>query len=416
MVKTTIQGTSGNDTQGFGTTLYYSMGGYRYGQSVEINNKCRIHETLTAKNLYVCVLENTLNNSTTVRSRKNGANGNLSVSIPAGTTGEFEDTVNSDSLVSGDDFNYQSVAGGSSGLIRYSYISCTIEHATVQTSILCLTYPWNGYTGNTYYDTINGKAYGTLVSETNAQYTIRFSCTLSRLNVYVSSNNVVNATTVRTRKNGANGAQSISIPGKTSGYFENGVNQDSLVSGDMVNLQEVVAAGGKAGYIYIEKMQMMMKVTASDSFLLYSGLSAGDLFVWDATYYYYICGLCVRRLLESDVRLKTRAVYIKLNNLFVRVVSNAQINSTTFRTRRNGGNGNLSVSIPAGATGAFEDTTHEDTILIGDRINYQLVPPPTMYSGAISICSVEATLTVAPPPAVETPMVSSSYYLLRRRV
>jgi hypothetical protein len=413
MVKTTIQGTSGYDTQAFGTTWYYPIGGYLYGVATENWDKCRIHDTLTAKNLYVGVVENTLNNSTTVRSRKNAANGNLSVSIPTGTTGDFEDTVNNDALASGNDYNYQVVTGGTSGLIRFSYISTTIEHATEQTSILCTPWcaPYPPSTGATVYYVINGKQTSTL-TESNTWFTIRFSCQLSRLNVYVSSNAVVNATTVRTRKNGANGAQSISIPGGATGYFENGANADNLVSGDTINLQVAVASGGKTGRIYIQKIQMRMKATASDTFLLLSGEAAGNL-IGESNYYYnYICGMVYRQTVESNVKLKVRAIYINLQNFFVRIITNTSGTATTVKTRRNSADGNLSVSIPAGGTGAYEDTTHQDTILINEKINYYF----SSSIPASSIQSVSATVTVAPPPAVETPMVSSSYYLLRRRV
>jgi len=421
MTKTSIEVTSGyDDRQDFGTTRYYAISGYIYPVTNENWAKCRIHDTLTAKNLYVRVFGNTLNNATTLRTRKNGANGTQSVSIPAGATGEFEDTVNTDSLASGNDFNYQAVTGGTTGIITFTIFSCTLDHATVQTSILCQTWVHStGYvTGNTYYMTINGMStkYVPLGTESAVQFTIRFATQLSRLNAYVSSNTVVNPVVVRTRKNGADGAQSISIPSGGSGYFENGVNVDNLVSGDIIDLQIVAPSGGKAGACYIEKIQMRMITSAADSFLLYSGDPIGAVQNWGTYRYVFISGYVRRFTTESPAQLKTRAVYLLLNNLFVRVNSNAHTNPSTAGTRKNGAFGNLSVSIPGGATGVFEDNVHQDTILVGDEINYGFTAD-LLPSGASSILSVKATVTGAPPPTVESAMISAgASYLLRRRL
>ena len=57
--------------------------------------------------------------------------------------------------------------------------------------------------------------------------------------------------------------------------------------------------------------------------------------------------------------------------------------ATTVRTRLNGANGALSVSIAAGTTGSFKDSSNSDTIAVADDYNFQIVTPAT--SGTIGI-------------------------------
>jgi hypothetical protein len=74
---------------------------------------------VTATRLFVKVFSNGLDAPTTIAIRINGANGNLQVSIPAGTHGIFEDATHSDALASGDlvDFLIDSSASTTGDLI-----------------------------------------------------------------------------------------------------------------------------------------------------------------------------------------------------------------------------------------------------------------------------------------------------------
>lgn len=61
---------------------------------------------------------------------------------------------------------------------------------------------------------------------------------------------------------------------------------------------------------------------------------------------------------------------VTLDHLQVQVSSNG-LNGLTVNTRINGASGNVTVSIPSGATSA-EDTSHTDALSTGDMVNYQL--------------------------------------------
>jgi len=70
-----------------------------------------------AKNFRVNISSNTIASSSTMYFRKNGTNTSLSVSIPASTTGFFEDLTNEVDLSSGDNINYCYTSGGSGNLL-----------------------------------------------------------------------------------------------------------------------------------------------------------------------------------------------------------------------------------------------------------------------------------------------------------
>ena len=78
----------------------------------------------TLSKLYVRVTANSNVGSVTLRVRKNGANGNMFVTIPAGATGAFEDTVNTDTVAAGDKLNYQSTTGGATGTMSKPHVLC----------------------------------------------------------------------------------------------------------------------------------------------------------------------------------------------------------------------------------------------------------------------------------------------------
>lgn len=77
----------------------------------EASTQYKVLSSVTGKKLYVYVTTNTRSSTTTVGSRKNTSNGAMSVSIPTVTTGVFEDTSNTDSLVFNDLYNCYLTAG-----------------------------------------------------------------------------------------------------------------------------------------------------------------------------------------------------------------------------------------------------------------------------------------------------------------
>lgn len=184
-------------------------------------------------------------NSAAIHLRLNGASGNLTTA--AGSTGWVYDTTHSDAVASGDKVNYY-LDGSPSITGRTTHIYTRFTSADDKYEIVA---------GEAYSSVIGpGTGYlpimGVLsfnATEADAQAKAPDSWRLSRLRAHITANGLnTGTTTVRTRINGANGAQSLSFAAGATGYFEDSTNTDLVSAGDLVDLSAVsTASTGVAG-------------------------------------------------------------------------------------------------------------------------------------------------------------------------
>lgn len=92
---------------------------------IEIERQNVMPASYTMRNLTIQVNLNASLTTVTLNLRINGANGNQSITVPAGTTGTFTDSVNTDLVVFGDLLAYQNLitVGGA----PISYVSASME-------------------------------------------------------------------------------------------------------------------------------------------------------------------------------------------------------------------------------------------------------------------------------------------------
>lgn len=348
-------------------TLYPAISGATYLWGTEDRAQVVVRDSYTLAKLFVRVSSNTLDGSTTVRSRKNGANGNQSVSIGAGATGTFEDTTNSDSLVSGDLVAVQIVRGGTSGSIYLTIISFILEHATddvpieVAHGLLYVVSP------ATNYHNLGGALAATTI-ESRTQYRLRVGGTASDIRIYVYENGINADTIFRLRKNGANASPAVTIPAKTTGAFEDTVNTESFVAGDLLNYQTVV--GGHGGDIRASLAQMKLAATGR---IITMGRPVPSMIYDDQVRYAPLeCSTNNsdwETTTESKVQVKAR-ITMEAAKFYLRCSTNTLDAACTFVLRRNGATSSLGVSIGAGLTGEFEDTTDTVSISATDLLNF----------------------------------------------
>lgn len=195
------------------STLYYPPGGYTSQETAgEADAKWRCRGSFTMSNLYTWVRTNARTTDTTIRTRKNGANGGQSVTYSAGQTGAKEDTTNSDSLVAGDDFNYSLTSGTGSETMNLSFMSCKCLSTNSEFPMIA------GHGGgvgvavsSTAYFGIAGPIDPAQSAEASAQIYPRFTFTIKELTAYASANTMTTGTTdVTVRDNGADSILSVS--------------------------------------------------------------------------------------------------------------------------------------------------------------------------------------------------------------
>ena len=229
-------------------------------------------------------------------------------------------------------------------------------------------------------------------TEAIMQVLARDSYTLSNLYVYVPSNTRDATTVIKSRKQtppgaAADGNQSVSILATATGGFEDTLNTDSLVDSDLFcGLVEITSG---AGTIKLSIFSYILVTVSNTTPILLLNSSWGQAKV--LTRWYPIIGRAVEGTATEANTYYTFRSASTLSNLRCYVSSNGVTATSTLRTRINEGNGSQAISIGSTLTGAFEDTTHSDSISVGQNVNYQLATGATGTSIIIDAIQVKST-------------------------
>lgn len=244
------------------TTRYMTLNGtLATSVTTESQVQTEFKSSATLKNFQVRVLLNARTTTTTGRIRKNAANGSQSVSIGNSATGLFENTANTDSIVATDKVNYSFTTGTGTQSITFNIFAVFIFSSS------SINYLTAGYTsgttqnfGLTTYPYI-GASIETVSTESDAQVKTGLDGTLKNLTLTISANNINGSSTFITRKNTANGNQSISIGSSSTGFFSDTSNTTSIVGTDLINYQNVT--GGSSGSMTLRSIMVELEVTAA---------------------------------------------------------------------------------------------------------------------------------------------------------
>jgi hypothetical protein len=203
------------------------------------------------------------------------------------------------------------------------------------------------------------------------QFVIRAPVTKKNLIVFARTNAGPGTNTVRSRKNAANGNMAVTIGSTLTGVFEDTTNSDSVVAGDVWNYQ--CDAGGVS---FLCNACHSAAYTTTKSEVIGGANPSGHAFVaanqFTALMYDNILKTTTEAVVQGPLGLDGM-----LTNMRLGIFNNAMTGTYTVNLRKNGANANQSISVGAGTTGAFEDTTHTDRFVAADLFNY-------MYSGGVS--------------------------------
>lgn len=222
------------------------------GDTNENHTKLDMQTAGTFNNASVHVETNTITTSSTYTLRKNGANTAVTVSIPSSTSGYFDDTSNAVSVVVGDDVNHQFVSGSTGTIITVGKISIDFDstdgvHGFTQMGNVTDATTDGGQTfarASTAYVSIDGGMKSVPTTESAMQMTTREAFSFSRLSCLVNANTNTSASTVQFRVNSADGTNSLSIAGSSSGYFTDSTpHTDSTSATDLVCIAVITGVG-----------------------------------------------------------------------------------------------------------------------------------------------------------------------------
>lgn len=209
----------------------------------------------TLTNMRVRIEGNAIPNASTLTIRRNGANGALSVNIPANLSGDFDDTTNSETYAGGDEANYQLATGAGGGSLDTHKMVVHLDGPQRFTIV-------NGIAttsgGSSAFDTIEG-ATGGSVSELNVQQEARNSFQARNYFVRVRGNTLNGEFRSNLRVNGASSLLGIIVPTGLTGVFEDADNVVDVSALDDVNVSKDASAAstgsitpGYIGFGYIE--------------------------------------------------------------------------------------------------------------------------------------------------------------------
>lgn len=338
--------------------------------TTEANNQTTARTTASFSKMYVNVTSNSRLTNSTLRFRKNGANGNQSVNILASTTGVFMDTTNTDSVAAGDTWNLalttgtgtaaQTIAGFGA---QYDAASDVYTQFRAQQSA---TAPTTASASTTYYASLLGEWSAAFNSnDTGGKFTCRAPGDFSNFYINLSANTKTTNTVAGLLKNGSAGNNIVTIGAGATGTFEDTTpHTDTVASGDTISAY--ITTGTGAGSATWQRCGAMFRGTGSKTDLGAHTTGANSRATTNDTY-----GHLTGRFgsLSNTTEALAQDVVpfpCRLSNF--RVTAGIVNSTNTFKIRINGADGNQGVTVSG--SGVTEDTTNHDDISANDKINF----------------------------------------------
>ncbi len=341
----------------------------------------------TISNMSFRLTANTLSGILNWSSRDTGGAGNQTADAAAGTSGLFEDAVNSDSITSGDNFNWRVGAAAGTGSATWTFTSCVITAADIP---VIGTSNLGGKSisfGVTNYTTIGGITMEMNAIEGAALITLRKNTTLSHMYFYSYSYSLDAGVVVKLRVDAADGNQVVTING--TGAFEDGVNSDIIAAGSQV-CYEWDSTASSAGSVKCSVSTIISACSARQGMTTYA-VSA----VMNDGYIDYFCieGAANIMAVEANLQAEVNCSMV-CQNFFVAIAVNTLNAITTYKLRVDGGDGNTGISVPAAATGYFEDLGNSDNVVAATLIDFEC---DTMASGSGSLNQLTISVEMDQP-------------------
>ena len=243
------------------------------------------------------------------------------------------------------------------------------------------------------YQSPGGGGSGYASQESWAQMMARDTYIWSGAYVLVTDNSRKSATNVRSRINGDYGNQEVTIPAGETGVFRDMTSADTLNDGDLFDW-EISSSEGEN--IVINAIGSAIESPNGSSILCASRVNAGADLHQGQTQYLTVLGmLAVTESEDTSPDREERSKYkietaTTLSYFRVVVGENTIDADTTYMLRKNGMDTELTVTVPANETGAFEDTSHTVDFIPGDYLSYQAVAGSSGGTNArIYCCSVQ---------------------------
>jgi hypothetical protein len=201
------------------------------------------------RNFGMYVSGNTRNGTTNFTFRVNAGASAVVLTVPATTTGWFEDTSTTITTVLGDLVNWHYDHGGSSGVVSVNGLM-QFEFMTTSGRWACAT--GNGAsqlssaTTRYFYPAAQKTLEAAEADTQEPPWPIAFKWAV--FSVRISLNAITGGdSTFRSRINGSYGNQILTVPASTTGRFTDSTNVDNVAVGDLLDIEGIANTGGVGG-------------------------------------------------------------------------------------------------------------------------------------------------------------------------
>ena len=203
----------------------------------EADVKYRVRASFTTSDLFTNVSANARTTNSVFSTRKNGGAGGQSVTYTSTQTGQKEDTSGSDSLVAGDDYNYEFVLSTGTETIAFQIISTTCISTANIFPMLMGNKVGKAFSNSTSFFLVDQFLSASSLTETPSQALPNFNFTANELVSYVESNtNALFSFDIFFRDNGADSAITVSYAAAQTGLKNDASNTATITGGsDEVN-------------------------------------------------------------------------------------------------------------------------------------------------------------------------------------
>ena len=378
-------GSTGATTAGV-TQFWFLGNGMLFPSTTEANRHVTWHTPGALSKLYVRVIANTTTLASTLTVRKNGADDAITITIPAATTGVFEDISNIVTIADGDELCYKTVSGGT-GVVTFSLMSLLFDEAANTVTITKQIAMGSAATtsNTTQFMQISGDRSGTSAVEANMETRMKQAGVFKNAWLYVSANAKTTSTPVTFRKNRTDTAITWTIPAGTTGIYEDTTNPISVTAEDEVDWKIVYALD--AANITIENIAIDFENPDGYHFPVAGSTGATSDITQDfGTTNYYVVGGGAREItVEADQKLKTR-IPVTYSGLTIHGQVNTINGPTTVKFRKNGSDGNQIINIGSAVAGWQSDDVNTDLCDNNDEVDIEITTGGS--SGAITIRNI----------------------------
>lgn len=388
-------GTGATSIAGGGTSFLGTAGG---SVSIVAFSNDTLQETRTiwrtagVASLYlVTIITNDRTTNGTAHFNINAVAGNQSITIPSATTGRFQDASHTDSVSAGQTVQLTIVGGTGGTTCSYNDVGFAFTATGTAAVQRFIGKPPATQGTSNVYGTIAAAAPSGLTEANQGCYFV-VGGTLSNWAVQIRSSNTNNTATFRDQKSGATQSVAITVAAATTGVFED------------TSTVETVTAGDVWGWLYdhgsissgsITQDWRAVDFTSTGGASILFGTDQGAQIGVGATRFAQLLGDVAWSTTEAPVQAQA-LVAATYSHLIISVTVNsvATGGSYTHALRVTGTTSAVSVSVPHGTTGRFQDTVDTATVGAADLLDYQGVATGSSGNVFIAMSAVQ----LSPPP------------------